>query len=343
TMLGLGVYLLLPQVGNLRESVRVMRGLRPWAVALAVAAQVLSFVAFGFMMRRIVELTGQHLRLRRAVAVTVASGSVGLVAGGLIGIGGSSYRWLRDGGIRAEGAVLAGWLPALLNGGMVAVAAMLGIGQLMLLRTLNTAQWVGSIFSLLVIGFAVGLTWWGSHHHAASERIAVRVQARWAKMRRKRARPEQLASTIEGLFDAMELLKRRGWKGPLMGSAAGVALDAATLYFVLLAARHPVTLGVLMAGYGIPRLIGKVGVIPGGVGLVEAMMVAIFTGGGVPTAPAVSVVLGYRVLAFWMPNLAGFIIMPALQATARVRVPRPLSGAPPGTAAGDARFARPPE
>src|ERR1700741_442662 len=122
-MLGLGVYLLLPQVGSLRESMRVMRGLRPWAVGLAVAAQLLSTVALGYMMRRIVELTGQQLRLRRAVAVTLASGSVGLVAGGLIGIGGSSYRWLRDGGIRAEGAVLAGWLPALLHGGVMAVAA----------------------------------------------------------------------------------------------------------------------------------------------------------------------------------------------------------------------------
>jgi uncharacterized protein (TIRG00374 family) len=70
--------------------------------------------------------------------------------------------------------------------------------------------------------------------------------------------------------------------------------------------------------------VGKVGVIPGGLGLVEGMMIAIFSATGVPTATAVSVVLGFRVIAFWIPNLTGFAIMPALQATSRGRDSRPV-------------------
>ena len=322
-LFGLGIYVLLPQVGSLRESLRVLRGFRFEYVGLAALAEALSFVAGGYMMRRIVLLTGQVLPMMRAVVVTVASGAVGLVAGGLVGMGGSSYRWLRDGGIRAEGAVLAGWLPAILSAAAVALAAVLGMFELMLLGRLTPALWVAFILSMLVVMVAVGLIWWGSHHHAGAERLALKFQARWAKVRRKQARPEQLRTTLEGLFDAMALLRRRGWKGPALASALRVALDAACLYFVFMAARHPVGVGVLLAGYGIPLLVGKVGVIPGGLGLVEGMMIAIFAGVGVPTATAVSVVLGFRVLAFWFPNLAGFALMPALQATRRVRTPLP--------------------
>lgn len=318
-ILGLGVYVLLPRVGSLRESMRILRGMNLWIVGLAVVAEALSYVALAYMMRRIVGLTGQRLPLGRALLVTVASGSVGLVAGGLVGMGGSSFRWLRDDGIRTEGAVLAGWLPALLNAAMVALAAIIGMMWLAVIGRITPALWVAFVMSLLVVVGAVGLVWYGTRHHAAAERLAIRVQARWARLRRKQPKPAQVTATVEGMFDALGLLKRRGWKGPALGSLLGVALDATAFYLVFLAARNPISVGVLLAGYGIPLLVGKVGVIPGGLGLVEGMMIAIFSATGVPTATAVSVVLGFRVIAFWIPNLTGFAIMPALQATSRGR------------------------
>src|SRR4051794_10599597 len=99
-LLGLAVHLIIPQLGDLRESAKGLRTMRPWAVGLAILSEILSYVALGYMMKRIVGLTGQVLTLHRAFGVTLASGSVGLVAGGLVGIGGSSFRWLRDAGIR---------------------------------------------------------------------------------------------------------------------------------------------------------------------------------------------------------------------------------------------------
>ena len=136
-LLGLAVYLIIPQLGDVRESAKVLRTMRPWAVGLAILSEILSYVALGYMMKRIVGLTGQVLTLHRAFGVTLASGAVGLVAGGLVGIGGSSFRWLRDAGIRPEGALLAGWLPTLLNASTIAVFALLGMVQLVLVQDLR--------------------------------------------------------------------------------------------------------------------------------------------------------------------------------------------------------------
>ncbi len=42
-------------------------------------------------------------------------------------------------------------------------------------------------------------------------------------------------------------------------------------------------------------------------------MVVLYTGLGVPQATAVVVVLGYRLISFWIPSLAGFPIAAYLQ------------------------------
>jgi hypothetical protein len=60
-----------------------------------------------------------------------------------------------------------------------------------------------------------------------------------------------------------------------------------------------------------------VAVIPGGIGVVEGTMIALYHGFGVPSATALLVVITYRVIAFWMPNLVGLCIIPLLQIPTR--------------------------
>jgi uncharacterized protein (TIRG00374 family) len=47
--------------------------------------------------------------------------------------------------------------------------------------------------------------------------------------------------------------------------------------------------------------------LPGGVGVIEAGMVAIYDSLLVPNAVSVVVILGYRLFSFWLPTLLGFV------------------------------------
>ncbi|HVG46165.1 MAG TPA: lysylphosphatidylglycerol synthase transmembrane domain-containing protein [Longimicrobium sp.] len=316
-LLGLAVHLIIPQLGDLRESAKVLRTLRPWAVGLAILSEILSYVALGYMMKRIVGLTGQVLTLHRAFGVTLASGSVGLVAGGLVGIGGSSFRWLRDAGIRPEGAMLAGWLPALLNASTIGIFALVGMVQLVLVQDLSKTLWIAfglSLGALVTVAFVV---FWSSGHRDAAKRILCRWQEKWARLRKKPADPERLMSTVDRLFDAFHVLKTRGWKAPAAAAALGVVFDMGAMFWLFVAAGHQLTPGKVLSGYALPLLLGKVAVIPGGIGVVEGTMILLYHGFGVPTPTAVLVVLAYRVIAFWMPNLLGFCIIPFLQIPTR--------------------------
>ena len=93
-----------------------------------------------------------------------------------------------------------------------------------------------------------------------------------------------------------------------------VIFDILTLYFLFIAAGEKINPGVLLAGYGLPQLLGKmVFILPGGVGVVESSMAVLYSGLGVPQATTVVVVLSYRLISFWIPSLAGFPIAAYLQ------------------------------
>jgi uncharacterized protein (TIRG00374 family) len=93
----------------------------------------------------------------------------------------------------------------------------------------------------------------------------------------------------------------------VLGAIANIGFDMLTLYFLFVAAGYNVSLGILFAGYGLPFILGKMAFLfPGGVGVIEGSMVALYDSLKVPNAVSVVVILGYRLFSFWLPTLLGF-------------------------------------
>jgi len=99
----------------------------------------------------------------------------------------------------------------------------------------------------------------------------------------------------------------------VLGAFLNNGFDMLCLYFLFLATGYHVTPAVLLAGYGIPQLLGKLTVILGGVGVVESGMVGLYVLLGVPKTGSVIVVLVYRLLSFWLPTLIGIALVPYLE------------------------------
>ena len=147
----------------------------------------------------------------------------------------------------------------------------------------------------------------GPAEERSLKQLADRLARRWAKFRRQEYQPEKTKNWLAGLFNAADLLLAGGWRGPLLGAVLNVAFDMLTLYFLFIAAGHRISLGMLLTGYGLPLLLGKMAfMVPGGVGIVESTMTGLYASLGVPNAVTVVVVLTYRVLSFWLPLLLGF-------------------------------------
>ena len=312
-MLGLAVHVILPQIATWQHSLEVIKAMPWWAVTLAVLAQVLSYLGSGYLMRAIVAVVGQRLPVVRGTIIFTAATSVGLAGGGPVGSIATTYRWTRGSGVGAEGATLAGWLPALFYDGSEMLIAIFGLIHLLILHQLSTSQAIAFAAILLVLLLLVAAVVWGTQHWSHVGLLAARLARWWAKVRHRSYDATTTEAATNRWFSAFDALRRGGWRGPALGALLNTTFDILTLYFLFIAAGHPVSPGILLSGYGLPLLLGKLSFLPGGVGIVEATMTALYNSLGVPSAVTVIVVLIYRFLSFWLPLLIGFPLVPYLQ------------------------------
>ena len=311
-LFGAAVHVLLPQLATMQESLRVLERMRWWLVALAVGAQAMSYGGSGYLLHVLAGLTGERLAVRDGVAITLAASSVALVTGGRSASLPPATAGPALGGSAAGGAA-GGLAPHPLQQRHPRGAGGAGLAELLLHHRLSRPQLLAFA---LVAGRPRGRGASPSWRAPPPSRLDPGPGAGGAGARTVAApRPDEIRAR-EGarrLFTAWDSLRDRGWGRPTLGAALNTGFDLLTLGLLFAAAGHPVGPGVLLAGYGLPLLLGKLSLLPGGVGVTEAGMTAMYGGLGVAPTATVLVVLAYRALSFWLPTLVGFPLILRLQ------------------------------
>ena len=278
-----------------------------WAVALAAVSQVLSYLGGGFMLHAILDNEQQKLSMWKGALITMAAFSVGLVAGGWVGSAAATYGWIHRENHDGNTAALAGTLPALLNNAVLVGGSLIGILYLLVVHDLSKLQLIEFGVVLLVLGLTAAGGVVALRFPETATRLAVWLSGRWAAIRHKPFEPENTIASVRQFVVAWESLRNGKWVRPMLGAIANIGFDMLTLYFLFVAAGHDVSLGILFAGYGLPLILGKMAfLLPGGVGVIEGSMVALYDSLQVPNAVSVVVILGYRLFSFWLPTLLGF-------------------------------------
>ncbi len=303
---GVAIHLLLPLVGPLEHAVEVATTLPVALVLAAAVAQLSSYVGSGLQLRWTCSLSGPPIPLRTGIGVTLAASSASLLGGGPMGFAAASARWLRGRGLGSEASLLGGWLPQGLN--LVVQAGLGGLGILLLVfvaHALPTVLLV-PLFSasfMLLAGIALGRWFWT---HPDSARRLFHAIARFrTRLRLPPRNPRWAEDQAVVLSAAMNALGGGRWRRPLLGAAITVAGDLATLYLLFLAAGVHPSPGILIAGWAVPLLAGRLTFLPGGIGIVEGGMTGLYAALGLPTEAIVVVVLLYRAFSFWIPSLLG--------------------------------------
>ena len=315
-IIGLAVHLLLPQITSLENSFNVIRSMSLWLVSLAVIAQVCSYLGSGYLLKVIVDLGKSRLSVIRGALITLAAASIGLVAGGWVGAAASTYRWVEKSEDTSEEAALAGVLPLLFNNALLVIITVIGLVYLLINHHLSPVQVVGYSLFLSVLGIGILVVIHAIQHQEMVEPLVLRIVNSLMHLIRRPNNPSHVRDALENIYSSLALLRKSGWVRPALGSTMNICFDMLTLYFLFIASGYKADLGVLMAGYGLAFLLGKVAFLfPGGVGVIESGMTAIYTNLGIPGPISVVVVLSYRLFSFWIPSLLGFAITGYLQRT----------------------------
>lgn len=325
-LLALAIHILLPQLASLEASLAVLRTLRWWGLLLAVLAQAASYWGGAITVRHVAALTGDRLPTRRALVLVLAASAVGTLGGGPVAYAGATMRWGMRGGLSPEGGVLCGWLPALLNA--LVMLAMGLVGTMVLVArgiVPRVVLWPLLLVTgaLVAIGGAVALA---LRRPGWRHRLAAWAAHAWGTLRRRAVNPTALEAAVQRLAEGARQLAHGRWRMPALGALANTGCDLLTVAALFVAVRDTLPPAALLAGYGLPQLAGRLGILPGGLGIVEGGMVGAYSAVGVAHATAVVVVLAYRLLSFWIPLAAGLVLAARLERAQRH--PPPVSAPP---------------
>lgn len=311
-ILGLLVHFLLPRLGTIEDSLETMKTMAPWAIAIAIIFETLSYLANGNLLQSVVVLAGDRISLRRAAAIEIGAATVSLVAAGALGFGAAIFRWTRSGGVSRDTAMLASWLPSVFDSVTLVLFALASAIELLHVHRLARPTAIAltlviSVLSIVIVGLIVLLV-------RSDWLMAIALKAaQIIKRIRPGADENALPEAAERAAHAWQQMSNRGWVHPAVSSLLVLTFDLLCLRYAFLATGTSLHFSVLVAGYGVPILLGRSSFLPGGIAVIEVAMAAVFGGLGVPASVAVVGVLTYRLISFWLPAAIGIPIAVALQ------------------------------
>jgi uncharacterized protein (TIRG00374 family) len=109
-------------------------------------------------------------------------------------------------------------------------------------------------------------------------------------------------------------------------AVANWLLDAASLWVLFAAFGHILGIGAILTVYGLGTILAQLPLTPGGIGIVEGVMVPAFVAFGAPASIAVLGVIGWRLLEYWMPIPLSLVAYTSLRlGPLRTRKRKPLT------------------
>jgi hypothetical protein len=290
-------YLVLPQVAGTRRALAVLGELRPGWVVAGVALECLSLVAFSLLTRSVLP------DRRPSFSWILRSDVTGLGVSHVLPAGAAAsstlrYRLLHEGGAPAEDVVVG--LAVQGVGSMLVLVALLWVALVasVPLAGFKVGYVVAAAVAALVIGLVVsavvGVSRGHDHVHDLSRRL-LRPLPTTLQRRVEHALDEGAAQVTQLLADPGGLRRLVWW------ALWNWVLDAASLWVFLAAYgwwADPIGLAV---GYGLANTVAALPISPGGLGVIEGILIPSLVAFGGPSAEVVLGVVTWRLLEFWAP------------------------------------------
>lgn len=275
-----------------------------WWLVAAMAAAAASMHSFAQIQRTLLASAGVHVRQLRSEAAFYAANSLSttLPGGPVI----SATFLLRQQRIWGASTVVASW-QLVMSGVLQAVGlAILGLGGAFFLGAKNNPFsllfTLGGFVTLLLLAQAV------ASRPELIEGIGVRILARLNSIRSKPA-DTGLAKWREMLMQLESVSLSRRDLGVAFGwSLFNWVADVACLGFAAYAAGGHASVAGLTVAYAAARAVGTIPLMPGGLLVVEAVLVPGLVSAGMTLPNAISAMLIYRLISWLFIAAIGWVV-----------------------------------
>lgn len=291
-------YVVLPQLVGAGHDVALLSSAQPLLLVLALALEACSLTCFTLLTRATLPRAGTPGLWTLLRIDLTGYGVSHVMPGGGATAAAFRYRLLTRAGVGSDdafsGAAVQTAAALVTLVGVFVTGVALSFQSATSQASLLTAGVVAAVLLLVLAGGAVLLTVRQTSTLAGLHRLLRRLPTSRARL---------VEDVVEGLtrrltalgHDRVLLTRTLGW------AAANWLLDAACLWCCLRAYGHASPVGALLAVYGVVNLLAMLPLTPGGLGIVEGVLVpAVVTMG---TAPVIALlgVLTWRLAQYWLP------------------------------------------
>jgi uncharacterized protein (TIRG00374 family) len=312
-------YLVVPQIAGARKALDVLGGVRPGYLVAGTVLEIASVVAYAALTRSVLPAASRPRLFTLLRIDTTTLGVSHMVPGGAATAGALRFRLLRDAGVSGPDAALG--------------AAVQGVGSAVVL---NVLLWIALVVSIPIRGvnvlYAVAAGCGAALIAAGALGVVLLTRGREWSVRLIRALPlpfvssdsaERAVRTVAARLvelgrDRRMLLQAIGW------ATLNWVLDAAALWVFVQAYGYRVGLDGLVVSYGLANVVAVLPLTPGGLGLVEGVLVPTLVGFGAPRGIALLGVVSYRLVNFWLPIPAAALAWVSLRGGSRLPRRLPL-------------------
>lgn len=275
-----------------------------WWVLAAVVAALASMHSFAQIQRTLLKSAGVHVRQWRSEAAFYAGNALSTtMPGGPVLSATFVYRQQR---IWGASPVVASWQLVMSGVLQVVGLALLGLGGAFLLgaskNPLSLIFTLGGFVALLLLAQSV------ASNPQQIDGIGVRVLS-WVNSVRGKPADTGLAKWREMLQQLESVsLSRRALTVAFSWSVLNWVADVACLAFAAYAAGGRPSLAGLTVAYAAARAVGSIPLMPGGLLVVEAVLVPGLVTSGMTLASAISAMLIYRLVSWIFISAIGWIV-----------------------------------
>jgi len=290
-------YLVLPQIAGTTKAIHLLDTISPWWALTAVGLEALSLVSYSLITRQIFpDRPPSFAWLIRTDLTTL--GVSHLLPGGAATSTALRYRLLREGGIASEDTAIGMAVEGV--GSNLVLVALLWLALVTSIPLGGLHPLYVSVALSAVIVLAVSPIVIYVHAQQKTDRRS--PLAPLARMVPARFRPRLSRAVRSGEAQLRQVLAdKRSLRACGLWASGNWLLDAASLWVFAAAYGHVLNPDSLLVAYGIANVAAIVPVSPGGLGIIEALLIPSLVGFGTPRAIAVLAVVSWRLFNFWAP------------------------------------------
>lgn len=303
-------FFVIPLIPGLRKAATDLRTVNPALLVAGLVLQLSALFCYSLLTRAALGESAKiisRLRLFRIQMSTKALSSVvpgGSAAGSALG-----YRLLTLSGAQGADAGFALATAGLGSAVMLNVILWGGLIVSIPARGVNALYGTAAVAGVVIMGGAAALVFGLMEGAARAERL-LRWFARKFGFSEERAGAavRQVGGRLEDLAADRQLLVRvAGW------AAANWVLDMASLWVFLRAFGPAVDPDALIIAFGLANVLAVIPITPGGLGVIEGVLIPTLVGFGLTRSEATLGVLSYRFAQYWFPMILGAIMYASLR------------------------------